>query len=928
MSYQYGEQKRRSSSISIPHLPPPRPPPSATSQDRHRDARNAPSSTQQRYHSTGTTSLTTPSEPATRLPPSGSGKSRHAMATFTNLVDEARVSSPRKSDQGSLRNPDSYRAGGSTTLSGHSERSQRSAAAAQAQLERLDEMSARGRIEARSERNLFKATGQIPPTPTTGTEDDVYIRTEDLRSQCRAAGAEKQPDEPTKSPKKNFFSSIRNPFSKTTSKDAPPPISMPSKAAQVLGTSARELRTIRARPIKAARPVEQTPTNPYRSDTVKSLPTKVGHPESYAHRHYSHSRRRRPSGAGRGRRSPSRGSPSKHSDAENNPPVPNNNSSLESVMPPTPPAKDTPPDRRSMSPLRRVAPSQDLRDSYGAYKVDGANMWLPKFALSPLPSSHVLPGDGGASPMKFRPYTAEDYTKLVEGEALQWPYPEHTDTLSKTEAKRRMPLASAMPEKPQLQLRRPDRASEESRVSHWVSKDYELLQPRFYSPTHLSPRDFAEGETPSKNSDARRLLYTIPPESKSSLLVREESTEGSIRMIFQGDASEIDPNSPTGQEVRQHMQNMHNMQPVKTGEQRTDTALATRVMQELRIGEQYGTAPQNPGASGHLPLEQSSSRLTDMLDTVCPGRSDSHGEFQPNCPSAVPSPLHRVSGPLTSSSSTRSIIPSNGSVGRFARPLSPRNINDHFFMTNEHLDVVAKTTWDLFEVKSNQQLSKVDTKHDNTVELMEKLFEDVKSELSTVKDKVESTANGQHKVCAVLDSISDVLKENISQALAQQDKKMTSMEAEIKELKQMVQKLAETKAVQPHSATGQANTPNTAHSPYPPSSNPRSQHSLNGYYPTTEGGRDGQLPMAQDGHNDARAGYQNGYSQHWAARSAYSSRNKDDRAPYSSTNPYHFASAAGGQYNNGYAGNSYSSFNFSPSSPDQQQYPFNHGQAK
>jgi hypothetical protein len=81
------------------------------------------------------------------------------MSTFTNIL-----ASPRKSDQGSTSN--SYH--GSTARSRQSGLSQHSAAAAQAQLEELDEKTTRGRIEARSERNLFKMTGQVPPTPITG----------------------------------------------------------------------------------------------------------------------------------------------------------------------------------------------------------------------------------------------------------------------------------------------------------------------------------------------------------------------------------------------------------------------------------------------------------------------------------------------------------------------------------------------------------------------------------------------------------------------------------------------------------------------------------------------------------------------------------------------------------------------------------------
>lgn len=86
------------------------------------------------------------------------------MATFTNLIDQARVSSPRKSEHGSWAGSNV----GSATRPRQSGRSQYDAAAAQARLEALDEETARGKMESRAEESLFKLTGQIPPTPTAG----------------------------------------------------------------------------------------------------------------------------------------------------------------------------------------------------------------------------------------------------------------------------------------------------------------------------------------------------------------------------------------------------------------------------------------------------------------------------------------------------------------------------------------------------------------------------------------------------------------------------------------------------------------------------------------------------------------------------------------------------------------------------------------
>jgi mRNA-degrading endonuclease YafQ of YafQ-DinJ toxin-antitoxin module len=383
-------------------------------------------------------------------------------------------------------------------------------------------------------------------------------------------------------------------------------------------------------------------------------------------------------------------------------------------------------------------------------------------------------------------------------------------------------------------------------------------------------------------------------------------------MIFQGDASDIDPNSPTGQDLKQY---------TKASEMRSDPVITTRVMQELRINEPHDTNHQHHGNSGHLQPDQSSSRLTDMLNTVSPGRSDSHGEFRLHCPSAVPSPLHRLSGPVTSA---RSIIPSNGSFRQFPPAHPSKSVDDHFFMTNEHLDVVGKTTWDMLDATSKRQSIDANVKHDQMKELIEKRLDDIKSEINTVKEKAESTADNQHKVFDSLNSVSDILKENIPHALSEQDKKLTSMEVQIKELKQMMQALqksSEQKMPEP-----KVNIPSHVSSPFSlPDS--RSQPSSAGHY--SELGRDGQPPMPhmhdnrnmaspQDGHNDLRAAYHKGYPQQWASRPGYSGHTIANKE----TNPYHFAN--GGQFNNGY-GNGYSSFNYSPSPPE---YPFNPGQAK
>ena len=151
MSSRSGERSRR---------PPPLPtkPPSFSQQQQQ--TQNASNSNQQEQNSAEPSSMNTPRDVAVKRPAhSGSSRSRNAVAALPSLLEQRTASSPHKSDHGSSTGS----VHGSTTRSKQSARSQQSAAAAQAQLEALDEKTARGEIESRSGRNLFQMTGQIAP---------------------------------------------------------------------------------------------------------------------------------------------------------------------------------------------------------------------------------------------------------------------------------------------------------------------------------------------------------------------------------------------------------------------------------------------------------------------------------------------------------------------------------------------------------------------------------------------------------------------------------------------------------------------------------------------------------------------------------------------------------------------------------------------
>lgn len=326
--------------------------------------------------------------------------------------------------------------------------------------------------------------------------EKVFIRTEDLRAQCRAASNETKPDneEPSKSPKKKLFGVSLPTFSRTSATTP----AMSSKAAQVLGTSStRKPRYFEPRPIKSAR-VLKTPTKAPRSDTAKSLPGKVydQHPARVHHR--TSSRRNHTIG----HRSPGMGRKQPKGQATAS-------ASFESMPPPTPPMKDTPPEVRHAenppSPLRRAPSNRDLRESFGNSRGKGLQLdvQFPKFALSPSPPKTAIHGQSVGSPTKIRSYTAEDYTRLIEGEALQWPYPEDNGLGEVKEGGRSAPLSVARDVLPLPLSSRSDTNHYNERLGRRLSP----LPPRFYSPSDRSVQLFKDGESPSQNvSDTRSFL--------------------------------------------------------------------------------------------------------------------------------------------------------------------------------------------------------------------------------------------------------------------------------------------------------------------------------------------------------------------------------------------------------------------------------------
>jgi hypothetical protein len=173
MADSYDEHKKRPPPIAVPSWPQPRQTPGpnafanlqARSDQQQQDASNNASAHARRTTRSVTSPLASPAEQNVSRSVSHASKNRaSAMTTLSHLMDQARMS-PRKSESSSMPS----RRG--TSHSRHSEASHRSATAAQARLEALDQdttMTTRAQIESRTERKLFKMTGQIPPTPVTG----------------------------------------------------------------------------------------------------------------------------------------------------------------------------------------------------------------------------------------------------------------------------------------------------------------------------------------------------------------------------------------------------------------------------------------------------------------------------------------------------------------------------------------------------------------------------------------------------------------------------------------------------------------------------------------------------------------------------------------------------------------------------------------
>lgn len=350
--------------------------------------------------------------------------------------------------------------------------------------------------------------GHVTNINLTGT-GEVVIERHDLRDQCKIANPEKR-EETGKSPKKKFLG-MTFPFGRSQAPMAKP--LMTSKAAQVLGEAPRIVRRIEAEPILPP-DFDCTPTKAPRSNTAKSLPDKIMNQDDYARNHHRNAARRHRTAT---RRSPPR---TDRQQIDMMHPVPALNASYTSAspQPPTPPAKDTPPDGKAIlrpaSPLRRAAASDRLHQTFKAQPGLEVKMQYPAFALSPWLSTTGSVKDPEKKQANFQPYTAGEYQNMIVG--TPFPFASEQDTgISETGAAHNPSPASEKALAPSLYDtdKHSDgryshcfgREDEQSSADRWSgqqysgkTQDFGILQPVAYSQQRGSVGPFPGSETPSK----------------------------------------------------------------------------------------------------------------------------------------------------------------------------------------------------------------------------------------------------------------------------------------------------------------------------------------------------------------------------------------------------------------------------------------------
>jgi hypothetical protein len=300
---------------------------------------------------------------------------------------------------------------------------------------------------------------------------------------------------------------------------------------------------------------------------------------------------------------------------------------------------------------------------------------------------------------------------------------------------------------------------------------------------------------------------------------------------------------------------------------------AKRLMQPGKEGSEQNPYVNNITRPDTRPQ---SSSLTDMLGSVSPTRTG-FNDFQPTCLSAVPSPLRRGPGPPQPYPMVTQEYP--------PRQKPTMNMDDHFFVTNEHIDVVACTLWDKIAAQAKQQTDDSSAKHDKLMSLVDQQFDELKSQISSMNDKADHSATQAHNLNLQLNKVMEVIRKEVVNSVEVQTKRMADVEHSVKELQKAMQDLQ--KLTERNHAVGHT-IPQSAMNDLP-LPNHHSQPSLASYY---DGLAREPMPHQQQAHGYVE-GQRSGNS-NYLPRHGYAGREgKDGENPFSRTNPYYTPSAPG-----------------------------------
>lgn len=251
-------------------------------------------------------------------------------------------------------------------------------------------------------------------------------------------------------------------------------------------------------------------------------------------------------------------------------------------------------------------------------------------------------------------------------------------------------------------------------------------------------------------------------------------------------------------------------------------------------------------------------------------------------------------------------------------------------MTNEHLDVVGKTTYDTLDMFSRKQITTANAKHEQLLSRLDNHVEGLQSQINMVNGKTDDALDQTHNINRKLDQLEKFIRDEVINAMEDQKNKAVAVEVSLKDMQkaiahmqQTMEKLNESGRFSHHQAANALPISGATTLMSHAATSHHSQPALNNYY---DASRDEQSPMPPLQHRNASDNYDihgaqrgnysaNWQSQAWSGRPAYHGRNKGDTSSYAGTNPYQYDN--GGSYMNSYPSNYYS-----PASPGQP-YPYN-----